>query len=100
MRTLSGREWAGCTVILSGLLLAVVGGRREEHPVPAHEVSVVAVGYVPMPVGVAVRPSMVGSRHVPNLGRAYRPARGQAPVPRRRTTSAAAGRDVVSRPPM
>ena len=57
---LSPLEWLGCAVILGGLLLTVTGNR----PVVAQDVSVVAVGYVRMPVGVPVRPNMVGRSSV------------------------------------
>jgi DME family drug/metabolite transporter len=68
---LSPSEWLGCSVIFGGLLVAVTGRRR---PVPAPDVSVVAMGYVRMPVGVPLNPGMIGRRDVQALGRAAVPA--------------------------
>jgi hypothetical protein len=70
-------------VIFAGLLITVTGRAAGDRPVLTYDVTVVAVGLVEMPVGVAVRPHMVGRRRVSADSRIRVPARGRAAVPTR-----------------
>lgn len=54
---LTAGEWAACATILAGLLLASRSSAPDSEPV------VVAIGMVPMPVRVTLRPDLVGQPH-------------------------------------
>ncbi|BEL04311.1 hypothetical protein Q0Z83_025020 [Actinoplanes sichuanensis] len=55
-------EWAACATILAGLVLAT------RAPAGAQAPLVVAIGMVPMPVRVPLRPDLVGQPHPPARG--------------------------------